>query len=299
MNSTSPDFFHFLTENRPEKWAGIVVLTVVIVLGIPMLYGVIWYERFGNDVKRTLINRFVSLNCWIGIAYLVYKVSDIYRFIVGPMPSWYCDFHVTMYATFIRMSLLCLDASVLTRYAFIFWLKNPWAFRDDFWSTFVGIWIVGFSFLSLFAWHFVARFNVIGYYFCTGQDFTFAKDSFPRDLGIIEKLTAALHLLIYLRIKLYKRQQPEMDASNNALTKASIFTFFFNMCKMGLIFTLIMVIKQIENTPILLLSQYPHYLLFYYLNFAFPSMFVILILVSFYSRAHLRKTLKDELLLLL
>ena len=83
-----------------------------------------------------------------------------------------------------------------------------------------------------------------------------------------------------------------MDASNNALTKASIFTFIFNMCGMGILFTLIMAIKEIENVP-------HSYFSFYYIIFAFPSMFVILILVSFYSRAHLRKTLKEELLLLL
>jgi hypothetical protein len=34
--------------------------------------------------------------------------------------KWYC--------------LLMLDVVILARYAFIFWLKNPGAVQDDFWS---------------------------------------------------------------------------------------------------------------------------------------------------------------------
>lgn len=41
--------------------------------------------------------------------------------------------------------LIIYDAIILVRYIFIFWLKNPMAVNDDFWSSFLNVWIVGAS----------------------------------------------------------------------------------------------------------------------------------------------------------
>ncbi len=40
------------------------------------------------------------------------------------------------------MIVLFYDAITLSRYIFIFWLKNPTAVEDSFWSLFINIWIV-------------------------------------------------------------------------------------------------------------------------------------------------------------
>ena len=90
--ANAADTFHVLTANTFEKWIGLFLLTAVIAFGVPLLYGIIWYEKYGNDAKRTLINRLVAFNCWIGIAYLVLKLADVYRYTVGPLPAWFCGF---------------------------------------------------------------------------------------------------------------------------------------------------------------------------------------------------------------
>jgi hypothetical protein len=38
--------------------------------------------------------------------------------------------------------ILYYDAIVIFRYLFIFRLKNPAAFKEDFWSLFVFVWVL-------------------------------------------------------------------------------------------------------------------------------------------------------------
>jgi hypothetical protein len=42
-----------------------IVLSVLLsLIVIPSLYGIIWFERFGSDSKRTLINQLFASICW-------------------------------------------------------------------------------------------------------------------------------------------------------------------------------------------------------------------------------------------
>ena len=51
---------------------------------------------------------------------------------------------------------LFFDCIALTRYIYIFWLKNPAAFKDDFWCRVAVPWIKAFSFLITGVWYFLA-----------------------------------------------------------------------------------------------------------------------------------------------
>ena len=50
----------YLLEQSPIKSLSITISTVLIGITSPLLYAIIWFERFGNDAKRTLLNQ-VSL----------------------------------------------------------------------------------------------------------------------------------------------------------------------------------------------------------------------------------------------
>ncbi len=45
-------------------------------------------------------------------------------------------------------TMLYFDAIAITRYAFIFKKKNPALFQDDFWSFYINLCVISFSFLS-------------------------------------------------------------------------------------------------------------------------------------------------------
>jgi hypothetical protein len=38
-----------------------------------------------------------------------------------------------------------LNCIVVSKYIFIFWMKNPGSVHDDFWHVFISMWAFGFS----------------------------------------------------------------------------------------------------------------------------------------------------------
>jgi formate/nitrite transporter FocA (FNT family) len=56
------------------------------------------------------------------------------------------------------------------KYIYIFWLKNPAAFNDDFWSKFIIIWTHIAAIVSSGVYHFLTNNQPLEFYVCTGQD---------------------------------------------------------------------------------------------------------------------------------
>jgi len=54
LNNT--DFFADFFENRPSKIVSLIFSVSGILCLTPLFYAVIWYERFGNDNRRTLVS---------------------------------------------------------------------------------------------------------------------------------------------------------------------------------------------------------------------------------------------------
>ena len=73
-------------------------------------------------------------------------LNTIYRYLYGPLPANLCLLSFTMKLAITTQGLLYLNAIILSKYLFIFWLKNPTAFHDDFWSFFYDVWA------TLLAW---------------------------------------------------------------------------------------------------------------------------------------------------
>jgi len=100
------------------------LLTASVTFGITtsaivplFLYSIIWYEQFGNDNKRTLVNAFASLACRGGIEYLVFaQLLKYISFIFGSMPAYFCLFaRISKSAIFIEL-ILFFDLTIISRY---------------------------------------------------------------------------------------------------------------------------------------------------------------------------------------
>lgn len=65
---------------------------------VSLLFGIIWYERFGRDQARTLINQQVASICWSGILWLLLvEVPFIARFMVNtPFNIYFCMTQMTI-----------------------------------------------------------------------------------------------------------------------------------------------------------------------------------------------------------
>lgn len=127
---------------RSSKTAAIVLSTLLSLMEIGLLYGAIWFERFGSDQRGTLINRFFSSLCWTSMAAILMGWMDIGRYLVGPLPASFCSLQIWMKDSIKTGILLFVDAITLSRYVLIFCLKNPMAVDDDFWSRFINLWII-------------------------------------------------------------------------------------------------------------------------------------------------------------
>ena len=85
-----------------SKISVILISLLVIVLTSLLLYGIIWYERFGADLKRILTNKLVSLICWNGILGISTTfVTDTTIYLFAPLPKSFC-----LTAGFIKYSKL-------------------------------------------------------------------------------------------------------------------------------------------------------------------------------------------------
>jgi len=55
------DFFAELYKNNPTKTACLVIGMILFPINLVALYSIVWYERFGLDIKRNLTNQISSL----------------------------------------------------------------------------------------------------------------------------------------------------------------------------------------------------------------------------------------------
>ena len=85
-----------------------VVLSVLLSVNvIPSLYGIIWFERFGSDSKRTLINQLFASVCWyLMVLILFLQTPAIFRIIKRtPHSHFVCAVVEFLIATFYNIVL--------------------------------------------------------------------------------------------------------------------------------------------------------------------------------------------------
>ncbi len=71
LNNTQ-DYFEDLFANNPVKIILIIFSIISSILSNPVICGIIWFERFGSDMKRIFINRMVSSVCWSFFAWIFF-----------------------------------------------------------------------------------------------------------------------------------------------------------------------------------------------------------------------------------
>ena len=128
----------YLLSDKEDLYKTVFFILSIIsgIVLIPFAYSIIWYEKFGSDKKRTLINKLVASLCWNEIAFFsTVQILYVVRFYFGPLPPFLCFWMFVIRKTIIINGIFTLNAMALVRYIFIFWLKNP-AGMDGYNKTF-------------------------------------------------------------------------------------------------------------------------------------------------------------------
>jgi hypothetical protein len=167
----SVDFFAVAYAKSPLTKVSIANSLVLTFLNIISGFGIIWFEHFGCDQKRTLINRLLTSLCLTGIEfYFVVLPFEIVRHLNGPFDNVTCHFLLLFKNSLsIQVALFTLGISV-SRYLYTFYLKNPGRFQDAFWQLFTNMWIVSCGIISQFVFVILPGRLPISFYLFSGQD---------------------------------------------------------------------------------------------------------------------------------
>ena len=88
MASNESDYFSAAFENGPFKTCSVILSIIAGLILLPAMYGIIWYERYGTDLKRILLNMLVSSMSWAGVVwYALLQPIEILRYTYGPLPE--------------------------------------------------------------------------------------------------------------------------------------------------------------------------------------------------------------------
>ena len=312
MNVTSEnatcDFFSGLIENRPSKIIFMSVSLLLMLVSIVLSYSIIWYERFGIDAKRTILNQIFALQWWTAIECIIFVTFlEWLGFILSPAPKTLCWVHFVIKHSIITKVFLLHTGLIIARYMCIFFLKNPAAFNDEFWCRFIHIWINAFSFLLHFTQAYLPGKQLISYYICSGVNP--AIDSLlPPRFNYINHFLGfvgiTVHLPMSIRIFWYKHKRsnvviPLSDAAQSPhlkeIDKHSLTNFSSATVSLICMLFFAYLFSEYSKLEPADLNNYPNYFLVFWIQMIYAPLTVIVLLTLTYARnERLRKVMYRE-----
>ena len=301
------DMFPALTENNPERIISLSISFCFSFVSVPFLYGIIKFESFGSDKKRSVLNIFTSMICWTLIALsLVIKIPEALRFIYGPMPDMFCCIQHASRYYIAPTIMLYYDAIAVARYIYIFWLKNPAGFDDQFWGFFIIICINMFTVLFTITIFSLIECKNMAYFLCTGKISSEPLENMTlRGMSIIAITTVVLHLVINVRVTVHRRKvikahlQPQMMSNStkavNSIETRSVSSVAANLLGICVAVLVLFSFYKLNQIQLEDLNDYPNYVLAYFVYLVSPNILVIVFIAASYRKEALRKFIQKEI----
>ena len=308
MSVSNSSCFDGVDSSNWYKMTAIVFSLVVNNILLPFFYGIIWFERFGSDKHRTLINKLVSSLCWnFLVFYGLLQNAFAIRMGFGPMPNWLCFLQTWVRKSQVICCILLLTSMTAVRYVFIFWLKNPIAFNDEFWFAFISIWVVFFASMFQLIRMFVPGNHLFDLNYCSGHDPSknLGLPAFAR--GYVDLAALVVHLWVYARVFYFKLKKvksfgPESRASflkRQILAELEIQTLTslaINFTIVALLGANVILSSRLRVETCRDYRTFPNYLSIYFNNLIFPSSIGIWVIIFYYHRNQaMRMFLQREL----
>ena len=283
--TVSDNYFNTLYGHTIWKTIYIFLCCVTIVIFTPLYYGVVWYERFGQDYKRTLINQLSAFFCSIIIVYILFVMTGDVLIVIydGPFPEWYCNVQVFVkYVTFISL-VVDIDFLLTVKFVYIFILKNPSIVHDDFWNIFIQIWTIMFSILSQFVYFFFPGQKSLNFFICIRNFSTMDNEvqrKTPLPVVLMLGFSIMFCLLINAKILHYKKKGPINITESQKLGKIKQFEkgmlinkILFLSVLMPLVVALIILLNITQKIH-LTGKEFPHDVIYWILHSLPPILIV-------------------------
>ena len=149
-----------------------------------------------------------------------------FRYIFGPTPLFLCNFNLFLKRTLTAQFMMFMDAIMISRFMFIFVLRNPSAFQDDFWSLFGNIWILSFCCIGQIVSELMLGCENLNTNICSGKYIYISSDCLKvtrndRFNGSIALFTLIVHVFVNIKIQIFKWKRPADQHQISQRTKLS------------------------------------------------------------------------------
>ena len=93
-NATFVKFDDIYIRNK-ELIAPIAASVINMVAVTPLYVAIVWFEKYGTDQRRSLLNKLVASTCWNAIVYNLTAVPmEIALTLFGPFGNAFCSLQV-------------------------------------------------------------------------------------------------------------------------------------------------------------------------------------------------------------
>ena len=198
-----------------------------------------------------------------------------------------------------------LNGLIFSRYMFIFCLKNPAAFNDDFWCRFINIWIFGVSVIPQVVNNYLSGSLPIMFHICSGTNPKFDLKNSPMPnfpLLLVGLLCVTSYLFFGGKILMYKNKKSAEQtcvARNiflKSLEKQSLSDFTTSTFEIICGFMAALLYFKIRDLAPEQLNFYPNYLLVYFIHLVNgPLTCIIIITLCYYRNEAMRKVVTREI----
>jgi hypothetical protein len=294
------DYFAGVFEKRLFTKISLSVSLIITAILVVLLLGIILFDQIRSDLKRIIITRLFCSGCWFSIGYLfLVQLVDIFRYIYGPLPELACFYHHVIKNAMCQQLLIILNLVVIFRYVFIFWLKNPAAFQDEFWHLFLVIWMSGFSLVSQWVFAYFPGTQSLNYYVCLGIYPTESSEMFsPKQnhlMRLFQFFTITLLFFMYIRIEKFRVKGSShnnlINLDNNFF--ASVFMYCFYAV---FVLVFVLLILKINSMDPKTANFYPNYLYFNIFHLLAPvALSLPVVLLYYIKHKEMLNILKSEL----
>ena len=208
------DYFSGLLENNAWKNISLLISCFGVIAFPLVLYSIIWFEKYGNDTNRTLLNMFASLYCWALLEFIILvQISETARFLFGPLPGLVC--YIQLFLRNSLVTVLFKNFMAATKYVFVFWLKNPAAFGNEYWCLFICIWSYFFSLVLRTIEFAMSSKMSINYFICAGIKPFEEKNGVHILNGKVEIFSIILNIFVNTRVYFYKKGGEKRYSDSN------------------------------------------------------------------------------------
>jgi hypothetical protein len=215
-----------------------------------------------------------------------------------------CFFAVVARNSVQTQVVLFYNAILITRYVYIFLIKNPGGVDDEFWCRFVSIWIVGFSTFINFVIYTLPVKQPMFYFVCADIDPQSILSQTSKPLIVHEMLSLLLLIIIKIRIAIHKKKTQPAEPTNvfhknyvlSMIEKQNIADFTSNLIALLSLTCLALIIFKVNSMTITEINLFPNFLLLYFFQMFSPQLVCFTMFMANYKRCkNMRETFKREL----